>query len=123
MKSPGHSESESLFHVEAVEEQLEKIYRDPHFAESTILKKFLSFIVQETISGRSNCLKEYTIAINVLDKPHNFNPQENGIVRIHGGRLRRSLCQYYNELGRNDQLVITIPKGKYVPVFKNRLSM
>jgi len=102
------------------EEELEQIFKDPHFTESAILRKFLSFIVQETILGRANRLKEYTIAINVLEKPLNFNPQENGIVRIHAGRLRRALSQYYNEMGCNDQIVITIPKGKYVPFFANR---
>jgi TolB-like protein len=114
--------TDALFSVAAVEEELERIFRDPHFTESAILKKFLSFIVQETIHGRSNCLKEYTIAVNVLEKPLSFNPQENGIVRIHAGRLRRALSEYYNDLGRNDKIVITIPKGKYVPFFANRAN-
>ena len=115
-----YSEADALFSVRAVEEELERIFRDPHFTESAILRKFLSFIVQETTLGRSNCLKEYTIAINVLEKPSDFNPQENGIVRIHAGRLRRALSEYYNDMGQNDQIVITIPKGKYVPFFANR---
>ena len=114
------NEADMLFSVAAVEDELERIFRDPHFTESAILRKFLSFIVQETIHGRSNCLKEYTIAINVLEKPLSFNPQENGIVRIHAGRLRRALYQYYNEMGSEDPIVITIPKGKYVPFFANR---
>jgi len=114
------NEPDVLFSVQAVEEELERIFRDPHFTESAILKKFLLFIVQETIQGRSNCLKEYTIAINVLEKPLSFNPQENGIVRIHAGRLRRALSEYYADIGRDDKIVITIPKGKYVPVFANR---
>jgi len=120
MNNSTFAHTDSLFSVRAVEEELENIFHAPYFAESGILKKFLSFIVQETILGRSNCLKEYTIAIKVLDKPLNFNPQENGIVRIHAGRLRRALSKYYGEMGRNDQIVITIPKGKYVPLFANR---
>ena len=120
MSNLSFNEPDMLFSVAAVEEQLERIFRDPHFTESAILRKFLSFIVQETIHGRSNCLKEYTIAINVLEKPSSFNPQENGIVRIHAGRLRRALLQYYNEMGSEDEVVITIPKGKYVPFFANR---
>jgi TolB-like protein len=115
-------ETDCLFSVTAVEQELENIFRAPYFAESPILKKFLSFIVEETIHGHSNCLKEYTIAVNVLEKPLHFNPQENGIVRIHAGRLRRALSRYYGEMGRNDQIVITIPKGKYVPFFANRLN-
>jgi TolB-like protein len=120
MTNLSFNEPDMLFSVAAVEDELERIFRDPHFTESAILRKFLSFIVQETIHGRSNCLKEYTIAINVLEKPLSFNPQENGIVRIHAGRLRRALYQYYNEMGSEDPVVITIPKGKYVPFFANR---
>src|SRR6478752_10387615 len=120
MINPTFAEPDVLFSVTAVEEELEQIFKDSHFTESAILRKFLTFIVQETILGRANRLKEYTIAINVLEKPLNFNPQENGIVRIHAGRLRRALSQYYNEMGCNDQIVITIPKGKYVPFFANR---
>ena len=69
MNNSTFMEAECLFSVSAVEQELENIFRAPYFAESPILKKFLSFIVEETIHGRSNCLKEYTIAIKVLDKP------------------------------------------------------
>ena len=68
------TEPDVLFSVTAVEEELERIFKDSHFTESAILRKFLTFIVQETILGRANRLKEYTIAINVLEKPLNFNP-------------------------------------------------
>jgi len=120
MNNSAIMEPDCLFSVTAVEQELENIFRAPFFAESPILKRFLSFIVEETMCGRSNCLKEYTIAIKVLEKPLNFNPQENGIVRIHAGRLRRALSRYYSEIGHHDQIVITIPKGKYVPLFANR---
>lgn len=97
--------------------QLDRIFLDPDFSKCGVLKKFLSFIVHETLKGNANCLKEYTIAINVLEKPSNFNPQQNCIVRIHACRLRNALSRYYEGAGRNDRLVIHIPKGKYVPVF------
>ena len=113
-------ESEILFSPRAIERQLERIYLDPHFTESQILRRFLSFIVEETMLGRANCLKEYTIALSVLEKPPSFRPKENGIVRIHAGRLRRALQQYYADKGQDDQIVITVPKGQYVPMFSNR---
>jgi TolB-like protein len=113
-------ETDILFSPRAIERQLERIYLDPHFTESQILRKFLSFVVEETMLGRANCLKEYTIALSVLEKPSSFKPKENGIVRIHAGRLRRALQQYYTEKGQDDQIVITIPKGQYVPTFANR---
>ena len=105
---------------QVIAQQLERIFHHPDFSSSEILRKFLSFVVQETLTGNANCLKEYTIALEVLQKPVNFNPQKNCIVRIHAGRLRRALYHYYNEPGQEDEIIIGIPKGKYVPVFMDR---
>ena len=108
------------FSRKAIEQQLERILNDPLFSESRILKRFLGFIVNETLEGNSNRLKEYTIAVNVLDKPRDFKPQENGIVRIHAGRLRRALSHFYEDKGAKDDIQIYIPKGKYVPMISDR---
>jgi TolB-like protein len=108
---------------EAIATQLQKILADSVFTHSDILSRFLSFIVHETLKGNSNWLKEYTIAIKVLNKPVNFRPQENGIVRIHAGRLRRALNYYYTEKGAYDPIRITVPKGSYVPVFSEGTIM
>jgi len=109
--------SEIGFSKELIDEQLQKIFSDPFFNNSDILRKFLAFIVEQTLSGHANWLKEYTIGVNVLSKPADFKPQDNGIVRIHAGRLRRALHHYYNSIGTLDPIHITIPKGGYVPVF------
>jgi len=108
---------ETKFSKEAINHQLQKIFLDPLFANSDILRKFLAFIVDQTLLGHSNWLKEYTIAVKVLNKSTTFKPQENGIVRIHAGRLRRALHSYYNESGALDIIRISVPKGSYVPVF------
>jgi TolB-like protein len=105
------------FTREAIHLQLERIFRDAFFVNSDILRRFLSFIVDETLDGHSDWLKEYTIGINVLKKSADFKPQDNGIVRIHAGRLRRALNNYYGHLGLNDAIQISIPKGGYIPVF------
>jgi TolB-like protein len=105
------------FPSDKIRQQLEKMLLDPLFSKSPILKRFLFFIVDEKLRGRSNCLKEYTIGLNILNKPKDFNPQENGIVRIHAGRLRHALAHYYNNQGAHDKIRISLPKGNYVPVF------
>jgi len=105
---------------EAIEEQLGRIFLHPDFSNSEILKKFLSFVVRETCSGHANRLKEYTIAVKALEKPASFDPQKNCIVRIHAVRLRRALSSYYNEMSLQDEIIIGLPKGKYVPVFMDR---
>ncbi len=106
------------FSAKAVNAQLQKILSDPVFAVSDILKRFLSFIVRETLEGRSNQLKEYTIAVGVLHKPADFKPQHDAIVRIHAGRLRRALNHYYDTCRQTESIHISIPKGGYVPIFE-----
>jgi TolB-like protein len=110
------------FSHEEIARQLEKMVSDPHFAHSEILRNFLKFIISETIEGRSNCLKEYTIALNVLKKPKTFRPKENCIVRIHAVRLRKALVDYYNGPGAMDPIRITLPKGNYVPHFTDNME-
>jgi TolB-like protein len=102
---------------ESAQAHLQKVLADPIFCVSDILKRFLAFIVQEMLEGRSNQLKEYTIGVNVLNKPHDFKPQTDAIVRIHATRLRRALNRYYAGAGNEDLLRISIPKGNYVPFF------
>lgn len=114
--------AKNAFSEDEISKQLDRIFLDPDFRRCGVLKKFLSFIVQETLKENANCLKEYTIAIHVLEKPVSFNPQVNCIVRIHACRLRNALSQYYNGKGLNDRLIIHIPKGKYVPVFIDRVE-
>src|SRR5215831_14749081 len=110
------------FSPDEIHSQLRKIFLDPAFRGSDILKQFLLFIVEQTLSGHSNWLKEYTIAVKVLNKPVDFKPQESGIVRIHAGRLRRALHRYY-QYNMHDPIVISIPKGSYVPAFKDSATI
>jgi TolB-like protein len=109
--------SVSSFSKDQIHEQLQRIFENPLFAVSAILKRFLLFVTEESLEGRSNQIKEYTIGVNVLHKPTNFNPRQDAIVRIHAGRLRRALNQYYKEAGAHDPILISIPKGSYFPLF------
>jgi len=101
-----------------IQEQLIKILSFPLFKNSMILSGFLSFIVEETLEGREKTLKEYTIGTNVLSKKTEYDPQSDASVRIHAGRLRRGLYDYYYGPGSHDPILITIPKGSYVPHFE-----
>lgn len=109
--------SGQVFPEEQILEQVRKIFLWPSFSVSDILRRFLTYIVSESIAGRSNTIKEYTIAVHVLNKPIHFKPQLDAIVRIHAGRLRRALEEYYQTSGNSDKIEITIPKGGYVPEF------
>lgn len=100
-----------------VEEALAKVIAGSELASSPRLAAFLRFVVEETLAGRSDTLKGYTIAVEALGRPPSFDPQNDPIVRVEATRLRRALERYYVTAGAGDPLRITIPKGTYVPVF------
>lgn len=104
-----------------IREQLERILSNDMFSRSFVLCSFLKFIVNETLEGRTEELKEYTIAVCALGKSTDFNPQTDAIVRIHAGRLRRLLNKYYTGPGITDSVKIQVIKGTYIPVFLNHV--
>jgi len=104
--------------AEPVRKQLLKILSSHEFKNSHVVSRFFEFVVEEALAGRANEIKEYTIGVKALGKPADFNPQFEAVVRIHAGRLRRMLREYYNGNGSSDPLLIDIPKGSYVPVFE-----
>lgn len=110
-------ESLSSISNREIKEQLNRILLFPTFCNSMILSQFLSFIVEETLAGKSHLIKEYTIGISVLLKKTAYDPQHDASVRIHAGRLRKALADYYNGPGLNDSILISVPKGGYIPTF------
>ena len=103
-----------------VEQCVEAICASSDFRRSERLKRFLRYIVAEKLAGQDARLKAYSIALAVFDRPTSFDAQIDPVVRIEAGRLRRALERYYHAAGRDDPLVITVPRGAYVPRFELR---
>lgn len=97
--------------------ELESVLNFHSLKNSPILSKFLRYIVEETVNENQHFIKEYSIAINVLNRSADFNSNDDAVVRIHAGRLRRILNEYYLTIGQNNSLIIDIPKGCYIPKF------
>ncbi len=98
--------------------QLNRILASRTFHQADRLKRFISFIVEETISGRGTHLKEFLVGMEVFGKDSRFDPRTDPIVRVQARRLRARLTRYYIEEGQEDEIVIDLPKGGYAPIFK-----
>jgi adenylate cyclase len=98
-------------------EQLARILESPEFSAPERARSFLRYIVEETIAGRSERIKAFSIALEVFGRDKKFDAQNDPIVRIEAGRLRRALERYYLVAGQADPVLIVIPKGAYVPHF------
>ena len=103
---------------EAINSQLNRILTSPTFLSSPQLRKFLQFVVSETLAGRADQIKQYTIGVRAYGYPANFDPRTDTVVRVHARRLRRALNSYYEGQGVEDPLIIEIPKGSYAPLIK-----
>jgi eukaryotic-like serine/threonine-protein kinase len=104
----------------AVRAQLERILADPLFLRSNRLSRFLSFVVDETLRGEQNSLKEYQLGVEVCDRGKSYDPRTDPVVRVEARRLRSALESYYANGGRDDSVIISLPKGGYVPCFTQR---
>jgi hypothetical protein len=115
-------ESWSQSDRKAVREELDRILKSSPFVQSRRRQRLLEYIVKETLAGRGDRLKGYTIAREVFDRPEEFDPNIDSIVRMEAARLRDRLREYYDSEGRNNQIRIELPKGTYAPQIEFRQS-
>ena len=106
----------------AIGAQLARILSSPSFHASERSRSFLGFVVAETLAGRAERIKAFTVAVEVFGRDHSFDTQGDPVVRLEAGRLRRSLGHYYLTEGRDDPIVIAIPKGGYQPIITARVA-
>ena len=97
--------------------ELQKMLASKDFDSSSRNRRFLTFVVEETLASRDDRIKAYNVALAVFDRSSDFDPLTDPIVRIEASRLRRSIEHYYLTGGRADRVRIAMPKGSYVATF------
>ncbi len=84
---------------------------------SESLRGFLRFVGSRAIDDADIQFKEYTIATEVFGREGTYDPRTDSGVRVQAGRLRGKLQEYYAKEGREDRVIVDLPKGHYTPVF------
>jgi hypothetical protein len=97
---------------ELIYAQVERVLTSTTFRNCDVLRRLFRFLAEKSITGEADQLKEYTIGI-ALGKPSSYDPREDSVVRIQVGRLRQKLAEYYKEEGKNNPIVIELPKGHF----------
>ena len=98
-------------------DQLQLVLKSKEFASSDRLKRFLQYIIEETLAGRGEQIKAYSVGIDVFDLGSDFDPALNPSIRVTACRLRSKLEHYYFTSINDDKVSIVIPKGSYLPIF------
>ena len=97
---------------------VQRIVASPSFHKSGRLRDLLQYITEQTIRGYAHELTEQHIGEAVFHKPTGYSPLEDSSVRVHARQLRLKLHEYFDGMGRNESLIIEIPKGAYAPLFR-----
>lgn len=101
---------------------VQRIVASAPFQKSARLRDLLIYLSERTIHGHSSELSEQQIGTCLFHKPNDYSPLEDSTVRVHVRQLRLKLHEYFDEEGRNEPLILVIPKGSYAPVFKPALG-
>jgi hypothetical protein len=97
---------------------VQRIVSSPPFHKSGRLRDLLLYITEQTIRGFAHELTEQHIGEAVFHKATGYSPLEDSSVRVHARQLRLKLHEYFDGVGREEALVVEIPKGAYTPIFR-----
>jgi hypothetical protein len=99
---------------------LERILASQYFFRSYRLSLFLRFVVEQSLKGQPDQVKEYTIGTEVYGRSSDFDPSMDSIVRVEARRLRKKLTAYYEREGASDEIVVSFRPGSYVTSYRRK---
>ncbi|MBB4198358.1 hypothetical protein CCR94_22610 [Rhodoblastus sphagnicola] len=105
-------------HRAEIEAELALLLAWPDFERNRSASQFLKFVVEETLEGRGDRLKAFTIATRALERKDDFDSQNNSAVRVQALRLRQLLKEWYEGPGAQNPVRIILKTGTYKPVFE-----
>jgi predicted ATPase len=98
--------------------ELTRVLESATFAKTPVLRRLLRFLTERTLEGRPDSVKEYALGVDVFDRPTDYDPRIDTVVRAEARRLRARLAGYYDGEGRHNPIRIELPKGSYVVAFR-----
>jgi adenylate cyclase len=101
--------------------QLDRMLASATFSSADRMSGFLRYVVERALAGEGDQIKEYVIGVAVFGRGDDYDPRLDSIVRVEARRLRTKLDEYYAADGRDDTIVIAIPRGSYSPTFEQRV--
>lgn len=117
MPSVAHTDRVTPIPEADIRAELDRILASKGFATAGRLSKLLRYVVEKTLAGETDQLKEYAVGIEVFERDDKYDPRLDSIVRVEAGRLRTRLDEYYNGDGAASPLRISLPKGGYSAQF------
>jgi len=115
--SPIESEKNDALVTDERWRLVKRIIESPYFIKAEQLRKILLYVARLSLLDQTATVSEQDIACSVLGRRGDFNPADDNIVRVQMGHIRRRLELYFSNEGQSESLIMSVPKGGYVPHF------
>jgi hypothetical protein len=112
------AEGQTALTEERIREELARVLASHEFRSSKRSQDFLRYVIENTLKGHADLLKERTIGIEVFGRSTSYDPSDDATVRVKAGEVRKRLGIYYTGEGAHDPIRIELPSGAYVPEFR-----
>jgi hypothetical protein len=107
--------AETPAEIAFVRQHLQEVLASAAFRGSHRSAQFLKHIVEQSIAGNFESLKERSIGIELFGRTPSYDTGEDAIVRVTASDVRKRLLQHYGTHGTNSEARFVLPLGSYVP--------
>src|SRR6202453_740783 len=101
----------------AIQEQVGRLLANSHFSQSRRFPSFLRYVVEKTLAGQEDALKERTLGVEIFGRRADYDTASDPIVRVTAAEIRKRIAQYYQDPGHESELRVSLPPGSYIPQF------
>jgi hypothetical protein len=121
MSKPGQLLSELPLTTEQKRELLQRVLHSPLFSRCSALRAFLNYVTENAIAGNLELIKEQSIGSAALGREPGYDPTSDNIVRVRAHELRQKLEKHFETVGAQEPVIISVPRGTYIPEFRVRV--
>jgi hypothetical protein len=112
--------AQSEHELKTLQQHLREIIEGPAFKSSRRCGLFLKFIIDQSIAGHFDSLKERMIGVELFGRSPSYDTGGDAIVRVAASEVRRRLLQHYGEVGTASEYCLSLPLGSYIPTVRRR---
>jgi len=105
-----------------VEDELNALLASPHFRNSKRYPALLKYVVEKSLDGQVDELKERTIGVEVFGRQPDYDTNADPVVRVTAGEVRKRIALFYHEAGEERRIQIDLPTGSYAPEFSREFN-
>lgn len=107
--------AESKEEIALLRRHIKDIVEGPAFKGSHRSGQFLKYILDQSIAGRFDLLKERLIGVELFGRLPSYDTGEDAIVRVTASDVRKRLLQHYGRNGIHSEFRVSLPLGSYIP--------